>query len=244
MKVTVIGYWGGYPGKGEATSCYLFKSKNFNLLVDCGSGALATLQNYIDPNCLNAVILSHYHHDHIADIGVLQYFQLVNSGKLKFALPIYGHNFDHEKFNSLTYKEATKGYEYKPNEALDLGPFTVRFLKTVHPVDCFAMRIETANHSVVYTADSSFTEEFIPFSSNADLLISDCNMYENQDGAKVGHMSSKDAATIANEANVKELLLSHLPHKGDTKDLKVEAKKYYNGLVHLAYTGFEWKSKL
>ncbi|MEH7454753.1 MBL fold metallo-hydrolase [Gottfriedia acidiceleris] len=244
MKVTVIGYWGGYPGKGEATSCYLFKSKNFNLLVDCGSGALASLQNYIDPNCLNAVILSHYHHDHIADIGVLQYFQLVNSGKLKFALPIYGHNFNHEKFNSLTYKEATKGYEYNPNEVLDLGPFTIRFLKTVHPVDCFAMRIETANHSVVYTADSSFTEEFIPFSSNADLLISDCNMYEHQDGAKVGHMSSKDAATIANEANVKELLLSHLPHSGNTKDLISEAQKYYNGLVHLAYTGFEWKSKL
>ncbi|WP_088072826.1 MBL fold metallo-hydrolase [Gottfriedia luciferensis] len=242
MKVTVIGFWGGYPGKGEATSCYLFKSKNFNLLVDCGSGALASLQNFIDLKSINAVIISHYHHDHIADIGVLQYYKLVNSGIEKFALPIYGHNLDTEKFQTLTYKEATKGYEYDPNETLNLGPFTIRFMKTVHPVDCFAMRIETSSHSVVYTADSSYTEDFVQFAANADLLISDCNMYENQDGKKVGHMSSKDAATIASHAEVKELLLSHLPHSGDTKHLISEAEKYYNGQVHLAYTGFVWKS--
>ncbi|WP_088042471.1 MBL fold metallo-hydrolase [Bacillus sp. EAC] len=242
MKVTVIGYWGGYPEKGEATSCYLIEEKNFRLLVDCGSGALASLQNYIDLKSLNCVIISHYHHDHIADIGVLQYYKIINARTDGFALPIYGHNLDKDKFNALTYKESTKGYEYKPNEVLNLGPFTIQFLKTKHPVDCFAMRIETADSTVVYTADSSYKEEFIPFSMNADLLVCDCNMYEDQDGTKAGHMNSKDAATIADKASVKELLLSHLPHNGDTNHLLNEAEKYYNGRIHLAYTGFEWKT--
>ncbi|MCX8046397.1 MAG: MBL fold metallo-hydrolase, partial [Anoxybacillus gonensis] len=43
MKVTVIGYWGAFPKKNEATSCYLFEHDGFRLLVDCGSGALAQL---------------------------------------------------------------------------------------------------------------------------------------------------------------------------------------------------------
>ena len=242
MKVTVIGFWGGYPEKGEATSCYLVEDKNFKLLVDCGSGVLASLPNFVDMKSINSVIISHYHHDHIADIGVLQYYKLINGEKGGFALPIFGHGLNKDKFNSLTYKNVTKGFEYRPEEVLNLGPFSIRFLKTAHPVDCFAMRIETGEHSVVYTADSSYMEEFVPFSSEADLLICDCSMYENQDGTAAGHMNSKEVATIASNANVKELLLSHLPHSGDTKHLINEAEKYYNGRIHLAYTGFEWKS--
>lgn len=242
MKVTVIGYWGGYPERGEATSCYLFQEKNFSLLVDCGSGALSSLQNYIDLKSINCVVISHYHHDHIADIGVLQYYKIINAANDGYPLPIYGHGFDKEKFNTLTNKHATIGYMYNPNEVLNLGPFTIRFLKTKHPVDCFAMRIESADSTVVYTADSSYMEEFIPFSQDADLLICDCNMYENQDGTKAGHMNSKEVATIAQSSNVKQLLLSHLPHSGDTNHLLEEAKKYYNGPIQIAFSGFVWKS--
>ena len=45
MKMTVVGFWGGFPEAGEATSGYLFEHDGFLLLVDCGSGVLAQLQN-------------------------------------------------------------------------------------------------------------------------------------------------------------------------------------------------------
>src|SRR5699024_12774482 len=79
MKVTIIGFWGGYPAAGGATSAYLVEEKDFKLLVDAGSGSLSKLQNYINISDLDAVIVSHYHHDHVADIGVLQYAKLVGS---------------------------------------------------------------------------------------------------------------------------------------------------------------------
>ena len=73
MQVTIIGHWGGYPKVDEASSGYLIEHEGFQILLDCGSGVLSKLQKFIQPEMLNGVILSHYHPDHIADIGVLQH---------------------------------------------------------------------------------------------------------------------------------------------------------------------------
>src|SRR5690625_3589619 len=73
LKLTVIGCWGGYPAPGGSTSAYMVEKNNFTLLIDLGSGSLSTLQAYKNVMDIDAVIISHYHSDHIADIGVLQY---------------------------------------------------------------------------------------------------------------------------------------------------------------------------
>src|SRR5690625_3694862 len=110
MKMTVVGFWGAYPEQEEATSSYLFEKDGFHILVDCGSGALAQLPKYLDPYDLDAVVLSHYHQDHSADIGVLQYYQLVQNQlrNQEDILPIYGHNQDEAAFANLTH-QFTKG---------------------------------------------------------------------------------------------------------------------------------------
>ncbi|WP_026677123.1 MBL fold metallo-hydrolase [Fictibacillus gelatini] len=244
MKLTVLGFWGGYPAAGSATSGYLLQKEGFNLLIDCGSGVLAQLQHFIKVEELNAVILSHYHHDHVADIGVLQYGRLIQSYLQKglSPLPIYGHRQDEKGFASLTYKNLTTGMEYNPLMPLEIGPFTISFLETKHPAVCYAMRVTDGKKTVVYTADSSFQEVFIPFSKNADLLICECNLYKHQDGSAQGHMNSHDAAKIANGADVQQLLLTHLPHFGECEQLAREAKELYNGIIELARTGWTWES--
>jgi ribonuclease BN (tRNA processing enzyme) len=243
MKVTVVGFWGGYPEAGEATSGYLFEHDGFRLLVDCGSGVLAQLQTYIKVNELDAVVLSHYHHDHVADIGVLQYARLIQffNGTNLPELPIYGHTLDVKGFASLTHEPYTKGVAYDPEEELQIGPFSITFLKTVHPVPCFAMRITAGNSTVVYTADTSYLPELVPFAKNADLLICECNMYAHQDGKNAGHLNSTEAGSIARDAGVDELLLTHLPHAGNTADLAEEASKVYEGCINLARSGYIWE---
>ncbi|WHY73301.1 MBL fold metallo-hydrolase [Fictibacillus enclensis] len=242
MKLTVIGYWGGYPGKGEATSGYLLQHNGFNLLIDCGSGVLSGLQSYIQPEELDAVILSHYHHDHVADIGVLQYARLVQSFLQSGVetLPIYGHNEDQQGFANLTYREATKGVAYFPEESLTVGPFSIAFQKTKHPAVCYGMRITAGDQTIVYTADSAYLLEFIPFSTGADLLISECNFYSDQDGSGPGHMNSHDAGNLAEASGVPFLLLTHLPHFGDRKQLVSQAGEKYAGRIEAAYAGWTW----
>jgi ribonuclease BN (tRNA processing enzyme) len=236
MKLTVIGFWGGYPKQNGASSGYLLEHEGFNLLIDCGSGILAKMQNNIEPEELDAVLISHYHPDHIADIGVLQHARLIQGflGKSFPTLPIFGHSYDQTEFAKLTYKEITKGIAFSPNEVLTVGPFQVSFLKTDHPVPCYAMRIEVNGKSLVYTGDSSFKEEFIEFGKDADLLLCECNFYQHQNGKSAGHMNSTDAGKLAARAGVKQLILTHLPHYGDISKLIDEASSEYTGIIKLA----------
>jgi ribonuclease BN (tRNA processing enzyme) len=240
IKVTVIGFWGGFPAVGEATSGYLFEKDGFRLLVDCGSGVVSQLQKYIHLKDLNAVVLSHYHHDHVADIGPLQYGMLIQTMLKNRTEPlaIYGHLEDGEGFKRLAHEPYTKAYSYDPTQTLIVGPFRITFLKTNHPVPCYAMRITDGSGTVIFTADSSFKREFIKFSQDADLLICECNFYAGMDGKQAGHMNSTDAATIAHKANVKHLLLTHLPHFGDHQELVEDAKLHFNGKLELAQSGW------
>lgn len=241
MKVTILGYMGGFPSSDGASSSYLLEKDDFTILLDIGSGGLMTYQKYKTVTDLDAVLVSHYHADHIADIGVLQHALLVHSfiTDTQKIVPIYGHTENRKVFRRLTHKY-TKAIAYAENETLKIGPFFIRFLKTKHSVPCFGMRITDGNSTIVYTADSAYQDSWIPFCKDADLLIADCNLYAGQDGGKSGHMTSTEVAQIAKRSKVKELLLSHLPHYGEHDDLVTEAQTVYNGKVQLAFEGFEW----
>lgn len=242
MKVTVLGFWGGYPEKNEATSGYLFESKGFSLLVDCGSGVLAQLQNFKQIDQIDAVILSHYHHDHKADIGVLQYARLIQgaNGFSMKELPIYGHPFDQDEFAKLTHPGITLGVAYDPEKTISIGPFSISFFECTHPVTTYAMKITDGESTVVYSADSSYDTAWTSFVKECDLFICECNMYANQEAKKAGHMNSTEVGTLAKDGEVKELLLTHLPHFGDTTKLVKEAQTIFDGPISLAKTGFTW----
>ncbi|UQS86421.1 MBL fold metallo-hydrolase [Nicoliella spurrieriana] len=225
MKIKILGFYGGYPTNGIGTSSYLIQSGDYNLLLDCGSNALNELQSTINPLDLNAVILSHYHHDHTADVGVLQYYwQLHLNGRREPILPIYGNTEDPINFATLNWDNATVAKGYNDLVPLHLGPFTISFLKTHHPVPAFAMRItDESGKTMVFTADTSYFDGLIKFSHDADLLITDTNFFADKKGLK-WHMTSEESGKLAKNANAKRLVLSHLPGSGNLNQLVAEAK--------------------
>lgn len=239
MKLTVIGHWGAYPEAGEATSCYLLEHEGFKLLLDCGSGALSQLQYFCPLHELDALILSHYHHDHIADVGPLQYSRIVAQSLKTTETPlyIYGHRYDQAEFGKLAKPPQVLSFMYDEKQQLTIGPFLVSFFETDHKARCFAMRIEVEGKTIVYTADMSFMNNFYEFAKDADVLIAETSFYAHQDGKPYGHMNSTEAATIAKDANVKTLIVTHLPHFGDVLQLEEEAKVVFRGEVLLARKG-------
>ncbi|GAK47166.1 beta-lactamase family protein [Secundilactobacillus oryzae JCM 18671] len=237
MKLTVLGYYGGYPDHGIGTSSYLLQSEGFNLLIDCGSGALLSLEEVLDPLKLDAVILSHYHYDHTADVGVLQYYwQLHPEGHKQAILPIYGHAEDQPQLDALNWAGATEAHAYSVNEVLNLGPFKIKLMRTQHPVPAFAMRIEEIQTGKVlaFTADTNYFDNLVEFSKNAELLLTDTNFFNDKTGQR-WHLTAGESGYLAHQANVKQLLLTHLPQVGDLDTLVAQAKETAGSEINVAH---------
>jgi ribonuclease BN (tRNA processing enzyme) len=243
MNVVPVGVWGGYPKANGATSSFLIEHDGFHCLVDCGSGVLASVQNYIPLEKLDAVVISHYHADHIADIGNLQYSRLINYylGQTSPVLPIYGHDRDEENFAKLSHKEQTVGIAIQETDTVTIGPFEVTFCETIHPVYCLAMKFTVDGRSVTLTADTEWTEKLVNFARGTDLLISEANLYEIHLGKAPGHMTGSEAGTLARLAGANKLVLTHLPLHGDPMEILDAAKEVFDGDAELAVVGKKYR---
>jgi len=235
LKITVIGHWGGFPRVGEATSGYLIEHDGFKLLLECGSGVVSSLQKITDIINIDAVLISHYHYDHFCDIGPMQYARLIKTqlGEVNKILPIYAPQ-DSMFFNTMTLDNYTEGYMFDETSILCIGPFEVSFIKNVHPVESFSIKIKCENKILSFTSDTSYFDALYNFFSGSDMLLCECSFYADMDGTNAGHLNSKQAGILAQKSHVKRLVLTHLPHFGDTNNLITQAQEFYKGDVILA----------
>lgn len=244
MKLTILGYLGGFPSHNIGTSSYLLESADFSLLIDCGSGALINLEKLKDPLSLDAVILSHYHADHIADVGVLQYYWQLHPKHYKLKeLPIYGNTEDMDNFKKLDWPKSTQKIGFSADDSLQIGPFEISFLKTHHPVPTFAMRIvETTTQKVlVFTADTGYFDQLVDFCKDADVLMTDTN-FDNSNTSDVRwHMTADESAHLALDSHAKRLILTHLPDDQRLAKIKQEVAQVINDQirVQLAQEGLQ-----
>jgi len=80
---------------------------------------------------------------------------------------------------------------------------------------------------VVYSGDTRPCKNIIKISKNADLLIHDGTFLEEDVGSKA-HADVKEAAKLAKQAKVKQLILTHISRRyTDLKELEEEAKKVF-----------------
>ncbi|WNR45319.1 MBL fold metallo-hydrolase [Paenibacillus roseipurpureus] len=241
MRVRVIGRWGAFPRAGEATSGYLLEVGSHKILLDCGSGVLAALQKFIELRDLTSVFLSHRHYDHMADLGCLQYACLIDMDLQRRDTPLRLLTSEEVEGEwSIPVMKGTQeiGVNESARVTLEDG-VKVTFFRTNHDGYCLGVRIEFEGRVLAYTADTRYDETLVPYLKDADLLITESSFYADFHAAQYGHMNSYEAGKLASKANVKKLLLSHLPHFGNTQLLKEEAAVMFNGEILLAEFGLQ-----
>ncbi|OWY62104.1 hypothetical protein B7486_60210, partial [cyanobacterium TDX16] len=142
MALTVLGSGGSYAGPGNACSGYLVEVDGFRLWMDAGPGTLANLLAHITLAEIDAVAISHSHPDHWLDLPVarnaLKYFErrqgvpLVSTGEVLELADGLGHG------EGMQPTFAT--HAVADGDEVELGPITIRFSRTDHPVETLAMR--------------------------------------------------------------------------------------------------------
>lgn len=249
MKVTVVGCAGSFAGPQSPASCYLVQAEHegrtWNLVLDLGNGALGPLQTLVDLADIDAVVLSHLHPDHCADMAG---YYVVRNYRPTGALPpvaVYAPEGAARRLARLYAVDRPEDLrdrfdfrDLSPEQSFAVGPFTVTPQLVVHPVEAYGIRVEAAGAVVAYTGDTDACDALTPLMAGADLVLADAAFVDGRDEVRGVHLSGSRAAQAALDAGgVQRLVLTHIPAWNDPEVCRAQAKQIWPGEVGLAWAG-------
>lgn len=212
MELCVIGNNGTCPQKDGACSSYLLiLDSGERILIDAGNGSISKLWHICDPAFLDAIIISHLHFDHMADLFAIRY--LLESRKY------YGEPIDPIRLYIPRMPEWMET-EIDGKGVFDIVPIRegnseelfggiVSFTLVEHLIESYAVRIEANNRTFVYSGDSGMCRQLIQAAADADMFLCESTFLENPILRCDHHMSVEQAAETARAAGVSKLLLTH-----------------------------------
>ena len=73
-------------------------------------------------------------------------------------------------------------FDFRPPADGVAGPFAVRVVRTAHPVETYAVRVETRGRALVYTSDTGWFAGLADFARAADLLLAEAGFADDAEG--------------------------------------------------------------
>ena len=243
MELTVLGCSGSGAGPHSAASSYLVRAGDTSIVLDLGNGAFGVLQRHMDPFDIDAVVLSHLHPDHCADISGLIVHRRYHPDGPGEIVPLHGPT---ESEVRLAVAYAPSSDERVATDLTDvfvhrpfalgpaaIGPVALTSAPVDHPCEAYGTRFEHQGRTLVYSGDTGPCRELIELARDADVLLCESTWSDGPERPRGVHLSGKQAGRTARQAGVKRLLLTHVPSWADGQALLAEAKEEYPGPVEL-----------
>ncbi len=242
LQLTVLGS-GTCELRPDASSpAHLVSCGSTHLLLDLGQGALRRLvQSGIAPAKLTAVLISHHHLDHLADLLPLLFALNYDPAMRTANLTICAHPdlqpvlsalqgaFDHW----LVPRHPNVSFTWlAPGDQLTLGPIRLRTAAAAHVNTSLAFRLQTADASLVYLGDTEPTGELARLAHRTDLLLANCAATDQN--PKPGHLGPRAAGRLAARARARSLVLCHLYRDVDPETARQAAGRVFDGPVWMA----------
>ncbi len=194
----------------RATGGILFRLGEKNILVDPGPESLSRLLSYVpkfNPEKIDALILSHKHIDHSADVNV--YLDIITKGGFqKNGLLVAPQDAFGE--DGVIYKYLLEFLRemviIKPKSELKLDDITVKFpIRHKHLAETYGLKLIREDYSISYISDTKFFPALIT-AYQADVLI--LNLLRLKP-SKINHLSVPDCEKIIFEINPKVAIITH-----------------------------------
>lgn len=256
MKLTMLGTGNALVTKVYNT-CFVLEDNNKYFMVDAGGGnqVLSQLQKAgYDWKDMKHIFITHKHIDHLLGMiwMIRMITQFMNAGKYEGEAYIYGHD---EVIKILKDMATTL---LQPKQSALIGQrlhlVVVKDKQTItimdHPVTFFDIHstkakqfgfmMEYEGKKLTCCGDEPYCEEEKEYAQNADVLLHEAFcLYEERDFRhpyEKHHSTVKDACELAQELNIKNLVLYHTEddHVDNRKELYTkEGSQYYSGHIYV-----------
>ena len=213
LTLVPVGVGAAYARPGEAQSCYLVRADGGVVCLDLGAGALNRLQRHVPPEDLDAVVVTHLHPDHCADLLSLRVYMAWGPGAgrrlrvlgppgLREQLAAFGGDGGLDaafRFETLAEGPPT---ELVPGLRLTLA-------EVPHLSPTFAVRLDAGDESLCYSADCVANPRLPALAAGCGLLLCECTFGADEVPPGAMHLNAEQAGAVAREAGAGALLLTH-----------------------------------
>jgi len=238
MKLIVLGSGTTVPHLKRSSSAYWLEASGGTVLLDCSATAIRRiLEEGLDWANLDAIWISHFHLDHVGGLAPLL-AGIKHSEEMKkrtkplkiFGPPGIKRLID--GFNDVNnYKLLKQPFPLEIIEIESLEKFEIVSgleavaMSTPHTEESHAIHLRDSDDStLVYTADTGFTETLASFAGQAGLLVIESSYPKDKTKAK--HMELAEAMFIIRKAKPKRAVLTHLYPLWDDVDFEKEIAEY------------------
>jgi ribonuclease BN (tRNA processing enzyme) len=241
MRLTVLGACGAWPEAGQACSGYLIEHDGFRLMLDIGYATMPRLLEHVAAEQVDAVVVSHGHPDHCADLNPLLRARAMQDVPPS-PLPVYSPPgalvavlaLDRPGMLTAAYELR----EFTPGEGFDIGPFRIGTRLLPHWVTNAGIRLAAGGSVLVYTGDSGPSPEVARLARDADVLLAEATHVEPVPEDVREYLSSPtQAGRQATDAGVAQLLLTHLWPGTAKAEARDAAAAVYTGRIDVATAG-------
>ncbi len=250
MKLTILGSGTSVPHPTRASAAHWIQSSSSSLLLDISADAAHRMaQEQLDWPNLDAIWVSHFHLDHLGGLPTFLF-------GTKWAPQTQSRTRPLRVFGPTGLQRIVKAITDSNDYRLLEQPFPIEIVEapsgefeilpgviadtfsTPHTDESLALRLKVEDSkSFVYTSDTGFSEDMIPFAKEVDLLLMECSFRRNKPVQK--HLELADAMQLAEKCTPRRVVLAHLYPEWDGVDLEAEARQLWPGETIAAFDGLQ-----